>query len=137
MEGLRGHTSGFTVPTYVVDAPGGGGKTPVAPNYVLSMSDHRTVLRNYEGFITTYEEPLAYTSHDPDQCKYCQTKKIEPGQSGIHGLLQGEAMDIKPEGFDRLHNRGGGLHRLRSDTDKWETSRDWFRRKRRGLINNL
>ena len=120
MEGLRGHTSGFTVPTYVVDAPGGGGKTPVAPNYVLSMSDHRTVLRNYEGFITTYEEPLAYTSHDPDQCKYCQTKKFEPGQSGIHGLLQGEAMDIKPEGFDRLHNRGGGLHRLRSDTDKWK-----------------
>ncbi len=120
MEGLRGHTSGFTVPTYVVDAPGGGGKTPVAPNYVLSMSDHRTVLRNYEGFITTYEEPLAYTSHDPDQCKYCHTKKIEPGQSGIHGLLQGEAMDIKPEGFDRLHNRGGGLHRLRSDTDKWK-----------------
>ena len=120
MEGLRGHTSGFTVPTYVVDAPGGGGKTPVAPNYVLSMSDHRTVLRNYEGFITTYEEPPTYTAHDPDQCKYCRTKKVEPGQSGIHGLLQGEAMDIKPEGFDRLHNRGGGLHRLRSDTDKWK-----------------
>ena len=120
MEGLRGHTSGFTVPTFVVDAPGGGGKTPVAPNYVLSMSDHRTVLRNYEGFITTYEEPLTYTAHDPSNCKYCQTKKVEPGQSGIHGLLQGEALDIKPEGFDRLHNRGGGLHRLRSDTDKWK-----------------
>jgi len=119
LEGLRGHTSGFAVPTYVVDAPGGGGKTPVAPNYVLSTSDHRTVLRNYEGLITTYEEPLTYNFHDPSTCKYCQEKRTEIGQSGIHGLLQGEAMNIKPEGFDRLHNRGGGFHRLRSDTDKW------------------
>ena len=120
IEGLRGHTSGFTVPTFVVDAPGGGGKTPVAPNYVLSTSDHRMVLRNYEGFITTYEEPLTYEAHDPNTCKYCQAQRIESGQTGIHGLLQGESMTIKPEGFDNLHNRGGGAHRLRSDVDKWK-----------------
>ena len=58
IEGLRGHTSGFAVPTFVVDAPGGGGKIPVMPNYLVSMSDHKMVLRNYEGFITTYEEPI-------------------------------------------------------------------------------
>jgi KamA family protein len=52
IEGLRGHTSGFAVPTFVVDAPGGGGKIPVMPNYHISSSDHKFVLRNYEGFIT-------------------------------------------------------------------------------------
>ena len=45
-------------PTYVIDAPGGGGKIPVMPNYLISYSDHKVVLRNYEGYITTYEEPL-------------------------------------------------------------------------------
>ena len=60
MEGLRGHTSGYAVPTYVIDAPGGGGKIPVMPNYLISYSDHKVVLRNYEGYITTYEEPLEY-----------------------------------------------------------------------------
>src|SRR5574341_609627 len=59
MEGLRGHTSGYAVPTYVIDAPGGGGKIPVMPNYLISYSDHKVVLRNYEGYITTYEEPIA------------------------------------------------------------------------------
>ena len=49
MEGLRGHTSGYAVPQFIVDAPGGGGKIPVMPNYLLSMSDHKIILRNYEG----------------------------------------------------------------------------------------
>src|SRR5512134_2628436 len=80
IEGLRGHTSGFAVPTYVVDAPGGGGKIPVMPNYQISMSDHKIVLRNYEGFITTYEEPVEYPSHNPKTCKFCQNKRSEPGQ---------------------------------------------------------
>jgi len=120
MEGLRGHTSGYSVPTYVVDAPGGGGKIPVMPNYMISASDHKVALRNYEGFITTYEEPIQYTPHDPATCPACQSKRIEPGQSGVHGLLEGEEMFIKPEGFDLLHNRGGGMHRLRADSTKWQ-----------------
>ncbi len=57
IEGLRGHTSGYAVPQFIVDAPGGGGKIPVMPNYLVSYSDHKVVLRNYEGYITTYEEP--------------------------------------------------------------------------------
>jgi len=120
IEGLRGHTSGYAVPTYVVDAPGGGGKIPVMPNYHISSSDHKIVLRNYEGYITTYEEPQDYCAHDPKTCWYCQHKRVEPGQSGVSGLLDGEDMFIKPENFDLLHNRGGGLHRLRADESKWK-----------------
>jgi lysine 2,3-aminomutase len=57
LEGLRGHTSGLAVPTFVIDAPGGGGKIPLMPNYVLSQGQGRTVLRNFEGNIYMYTEP--------------------------------------------------------------------------------
>lgn len=105
IEGLRGHTSGFCVPTFVVDAPHGGGKIPVGPNYLMSMSDHRVVLRNYEGFVSTYEEPLDYPAHDPKTCKFCQNKRDESGQRGVSGLLEGDADTIKPEDFDKIHKR--------------------------------
>ena len=57
MESLRGHTTGYAVPQYVIDAPGGGGKVPVNPNYVLSRNADRLVIRNYEGKIFEYPEP--------------------------------------------------------------------------------
>ena len=63
------------MPTYVVDAPGGGGKIPVMPNYLISYSDHKVVLRNYEGYITTYEEPLDYKPHDRKTCSYCRDQR--------------------------------------------------------------
>ena len=56
MAGLRGHTSGYAVPTYVIDAPGGGGKVPVSPEYVLSRNHDRVLIRNYEGRIFEYPE---------------------------------------------------------------------------------
>jgi lysine 2,3-aminomutase len=115
MEGLRGHTSGFAVPTYCIDAPGGGGKIPVMPNYMISMSDHKIVLRNFEGFITTYEEPVDYI---PSKAAQTTLKRQEPGQSGVLGLLEGDQMFIKPQGFDDLHDRGGLQHRLK-DESKW------------------
>jgi lysine 2,3-aminomutase len=118
IEGLRGHTSGFAVPQFIVDAPGGGGKIPVMPNYLLSMSDHKIVVRNFEGYVTTYEEPVDYKPHDPQTCKYCQSKRPEPGQTGITGLLDGDNMFIKPLGFDEIHDRGGIQHRLK-DEKKW------------------
>ncbi|MBE2221947.1 MAG: KamA family radical SAM protein, partial [Anaerolineae bacterium] len=122
MEGLRGHTSGYAVPTYVVDAPGGGGKIPVMPNYVMSQGPGRVVLRNFEGFITTYREPLDY---DPDAIKPQEAliaPRPEPGQEGITGLLEGERMFIEPEGFDIVRARGGAEHRLRSGltANKWQ-----------------
>jgi lysine 2,3-aminomutase len=117
MEGLRGHTSGYAVPQYIVDAPGGGGKIPVMPNYLLSMSDHKIVLRNYEGYVTTYEEPTDYTP--AMAAKYKGPKRPEPGQAGLTGLLDGEQMFIKPEGFDETHDRHGSQHRLK-DEAKWK-----------------
>lgn len=119
IEALRGHTSGFAVPTYVVDAPGGGGKIPLNPNYLLSYSDHKIVLRNYEGYISTYEEPTEYEPIDPSLVAPFKNEALEPGQSGVFGLLEGEEMFLKPDGFDRLHNRGGGMHRLRENSEKW------------------
>lgn len=119
IEALRGHTSGYAVPQFIVDAPGGGGKIPLQPNYLLSYSDHKIIVRNYEGYVTTYEEPTEYTPHDPKTCAYCQSKRPEPGQRGISGLLDGDKMFIKPEGFDLLHERGGIQHRLKDDA-KWQ-----------------
>jgi lysine 2,3-aminomutase len=115
IEGLRGHTSGYAVPVFIVDAPGGGGKIPVGPNYQLSMSDHKIILRNFEGFITTYEEPVDYNPADAAQPTL---KRPEPGQSGLSGLLDGEQLFIKPENFDHIHERGGIQHRLK-DSQKW------------------
>ncbi len=116
MEGLRGHTSGYAVPQYIIDAPGGGGKIPVMPNYLLSMSDHKVILRNYEGYVTTYEEPTDYVPGDA--AKFKGIKRPEPGQGGVHALLEGDEMFIKPEGFDHTHDRGGLQHRLKDDK-KW------------------
>jgi lysine 2,3-aminomutase len=116
MEGLRGHTSGYAVPQYIIDAPGGGGKIPVMPNYLLSMSDHKVILRNFEGYVTTYEEPSDYVPSDA--AKFKGIKRPEPGQGGVHALLEGDEMFIKPEGFDQTHDRGGLQHRLK-DGKKW------------------
>ncbi|HIT49039.1 MAG TPA: lysine 2,3-aminomutase [Candidatus Coprenecus stercoripullorum] len=91
IEGLRGHTSGFAVPTFVVDAPGGGGKTPVMPQYVISQSPGKVVLRNFEGVITTYTEPAEY--HSECHCKDCtENEKME----GVVSLLEGQQMTIEP-----------------------------------------
>jgi lysine 2,3-aminomutase len=105
MESLRGHTSGYCVPTFVVDAPGGGGKTPVMPNYVLSQSADKVILRNYEGVITTYTEPNL-----PElecQCDVCQGKKSDP-LTGVAGLLQGNDLALEPTKLarrDRVHHK--------------------------------
>lgn len=91
IENLRGHTSGFAVPTFVVDAPGGGGKIPVMPQYVISQGDHRVVLRNYEGVITTYTEPHNYVSecHCPD----CEKERAD----GVAALLAGKQLALEPQ----------------------------------------
>jgi lysine 2,3-aminomutase len=56
MENLRGHTTGYAVPQYVIDAPGGGGKVPINPDYILSRNRDRVVIRNFEGRIFEYPE---------------------------------------------------------------------------------
>jgi lysine 2,3-aminomutase len=103
IEALRGHTSGYAVPVYIIDAPGGGGKVPVGPNYVLSQAPGKIVLRNYEGFITTYSEPDEPYER---QAQPATRARAEGLQKGVAALNAGERMTIKPEGFDDLHKRG-------------------------------
>lgn len=98
IEGLRGHTSGFCVPTFVVDAPGGGGKTPVMPNYIISQSHDKVILRNFEGVITTYTEPENYVPGC--KCDVCTGKK-KVHKVGVSGLLNGEKMALEPTGLER------------------------------------
>ncbi len=94
IEALRGHTSGFAVPTFVVDAPGGGGKTPVMPQYVISQTPEKVILRNYEGVITSYAEPTNLADL-PCTCDYCTGKK-EYHFEGVAGIAQGERMSMEP-----------------------------------------
>ena len=105
IEALRGHTSGFCVPTFVVDAPGGGGKTPVMPQYVISQSPHKVILRNYEGVITTYTEPENYK--ETCQCEYCKAEregKRKTELMGVAGLERGQALSMEPANLER-HKR--------------------------------
>jgi len=92
IENLRGHTSGMAVPTYVVDAPGGGGKIPVMPSYLLSYSDKRVILRNYEGSITTYTQPE--NIYSDCWCELCREAKYEP--DGVARMLEGEQAFADP-----------------------------------------
>jgi len=105
IEALRGHTSGFAVPTFVIDAPEGGGKVPVLPTYLLSMSDRRVVVRNYEGLMSTYTQPTDYRPHDPVTCAYCRSRPGEGTQEGVAGLLAGHMPTIAPENWRADHQR--------------------------------
>ncbi|MDY6915491.1 MAG: lysine 2,3-aminomutase [Candidatus Cloacimonadota bacterium] len=102
IESLRGHTSGLCVPTYVVDAPEGGGKIPVQPNYIISHSPGRVVLRNYEGVICSYTEP---ERHEQDTKKY--RDGVEPNarsEEGVMALLRGKKIAIGPD-TSRRHRK--------------------------------
>ncbi|MED1784373.1 lysine 2,3-aminomutase [Brevibacillus fortis] len=99
IEHLRGHTSGYAVPTFVVDAPHGGGKIPVSPNYIISQASDKVVLRNFEGVITSYPEPKQYHEHDEENCEYCMAaigKAV-----GIAALMQDEVDNLEPTDLPR------------------------------------
>jgi lysine 2,3-aminomutase len=111
MESLIGHTSGFAVPKYVVDAPGGGGKIPLMPNYIVSWSPNKVVLRNYEGVITTYREPDDYKSLPCDRnCNKCglhlKLEEEEQTAVGIEKLLTDtDEISLIPKGNLRMKRR--------------------------------
>jgi len=113
LENLIGHTSGFAVPTYVIDAPGGGGKIPVMPNYLISWSTNKVVLRNYEGVITTYKEPDSYEPIYCDRkCADCRLQlKLEGADEsksvGIARLLcdYDTAISLVPADTERIDRR--------------------------------
>jgi lysine 2,3-aminomutase len=114
MESLIGHTSGFARPTYVIDAPGGGGKIPVMPNYIISWSTNKVVLRNYEGVITTYKEPDSYEPKMCDRdCEHCNLELNlindvdETDAIGIEKLLadSNDTISLIPEDNERILRR--------------------------------
>ena len=93
MEGLRGHTSGIGIPTYVVDSPHGGGKIPLMPNYMVSMSDDAVILRNYEGMLVRYQ-----SEDKPSTIQRTATR-------GVSALIQGDKTNLLPEGNERMARR--------------------------------
>lgn len=113
MESLVGHTSGFARPAYVIDAPGGGGKIPVMPNYIISWSTNKVILRNYEGVITTYKEPDSYEPKNCNRdCNNCDLdlnlKEIDEADAvGIEKLLSDscDTISLIPEDNERLQRR--------------------------------
>lgn len=103
IESLRGHTSGLAVPEFVVDVPGGGGKIPVAPLYLISQSDKKVVVRNYEGFISTYPQPTL------TDCTCSTAKAVGAGgpprqEHGVARLLHEDSVSIEP------HETQGAIH---------------------------
>ncbi|MFO0938645.1 MAG: KamA family radical SAM protein [Gemmataceae bacterium] len=93
MEGLRGHMSGIGIPTYVVDSPHGGGKIPLMPNYMVSMSDDAVILRNYEGMLVRYQ-----AEDKPNPVNKTETR-------GVSGLIQGDRSHLLPDGIERIARR--------------------------------
>ena len=113
MKGLRGWTSGYAIPYYVIDAPGGGGKIPLMPNYIISWSTNKVILRNYEGVITSYQEPDKYeqTLCDRD-CKNCNLElELNEGEEidaiGIERLLADydDTISLVPANNERFERR--------------------------------
>ncbi len=104
-EALRGHTSGFAMPTFILDAPGGGGKIPLAPQYLISMSDKRVVLRNYEGGTFQYLEPEDRVSVCPPTCRLCKDHPEIESVEGVAGVLSGKKFALIPEGSARAKRR--------------------------------
>ena len=105
MEALRGHTSGYAVPMFIVDAPGGGGKVPVMPTYLVSMSDKRVILRNYEGGTFQYPEPKDRVSICPPNCRMCKDYPEIESKEGVSGVLSGRKFCLIPEGNARVARR--------------------------------
>ncbi|MEW5821575.1 MAG: lysine 2,3-aminomutase [Cyanobacteriota bacterium] len=113
IESLVGHTTGMAVPTYVVDAPGGGGKIPIMPNYIVSWSTNKVILRNYEGIITSYREPDNYNNICCDlKCKECTLElDTDPAEEviaiGLEKLLSehDSTISLTPENNERFHRR--------------------------------
>lgn len=108
IEYLRGHTTGMCQPQFIVEPPGGTGKIPVMPNYVLSHSDRQWILRNYEGLIAVYDEPEDNRSY-PEKLyhydDYTKHQREECSQDGLIKLFEGVDYNIRPQGSYREKRR--------------------------------
>lgn len=107
IEHLRGHTSGFAVPQFIVDLPGGGGKTPVNPHYELGRNERTVLFRNYEGVICKYVEPEDTSFGGcPEGCRICEERKergLDP-EVGLASIYDGAIEGLVPANLAR-HRR--------------------------------
>ena len=99
MEYLRGRLSGLAIPQFVVDAPHGGGKIPLLPNYIVSMSPTHTVLRNFEGLLVAYPEPGVRAEPASGAGGAAETAP------GVYDLVSGKATAIRPARSARMRRR--------------------------------
>ncbi len=99
IEYMRGRVSGIAIPSFIVDTPHGGGKIPIMPNYIVSMSPTHTVLRNYEGLMVNYPEPEIKTLPKP------QDEQVQPLKAGVWELAVGKASIIQPVNMARNERR--------------------------------
>ncbi|HQJ57159.1 MAG TPA: lysine 2,3-aminomutase [Caldisericia bacterium] len=106
IENLRGHISGFKIPTYIVDTLGGG-KIPIFPDYLISMSDRKVILRNYEGGIFSYTEPIEKISYCPKNCDLCDKEPYLESKDGPASMLSGKRLLIEPTESQRIKRRNG------------------------------
>lgn len=98
MEYQRGHTSGIAVPTFVIDAPGGGGKIPIGPSYLLTMSDQDVIVRNYRGMMSAYINPSVREAScsTTDEVKKMLIPE-KPENRPYLDLMEGKRVTLKPE----------------------------------------
>jgi lysine 2,3-aminomutase len=106
LEGLRGHTTGFGVPTYVVDAPDGGGKIPLMPNYLVSQGERTLVLRNFEGVLVSVADqapaaPAVKTQGDGQ----IRRKRSSRAAQSVSDLLADDSQRLVPAGLPHYERR--------------------------------
>ncbi|HAE41840.1 MAG TPA: lysine 2,3-aminomutase [Clostridiales bacterium] len=101
MESLRGHTSGLAIPWFILEAQNGGGKCPILPHYLISRSDRKVIMRNFEGVVSVYTEPDDNQSHC--ECEDCTNEKKQA--IGLRKLYEGETIALEPVNLERAKRR--------------------------------
>jgi lysine 2,3-aminomutase len=112
IEHLVGHTTGFAIPDFIVDLPGGGGKTPVNPRYMISQSTREVIFRNYEGVIAKYVEPEDTSFLGcPESCTICEDRKargLDQPKVGLEKLFDSDVISLEPADLARRQRKSKG-----------------------------